>query len=295
MAAARAGYRAPLWLTYRQAESLGGNVNRGERSSLVVYWHFSETMRKGADGTMTRKRAVWAKGSAVFNIGQCTFPAPILERFERMLELRPNAATPEGPAAALLATLDAWTAAQGITRAEGAPSYSPSIDTLRMPQASSWNGAHACEHMAHTLAHECAHATGHPSRLARDMTGGFGSKGYAREELVAELGASFLASVHGMDTPDVDANRDAYIASWLRAIRDDPRAVMTAAGAAERVLACIMGTAAETEPETPEPEPAEPAAPAGNGPRLVGRELKLPAEPAAPATPDPTAEGGLFA
>lgn len=277
------GYRAPLWLTYRQAESLGGNVNRGERSALVMYWHISDTVRKAPDGSMTRKRSVWAKGSAVFNIAQCTFPAPILERFERMLEPRPNAATPEGPAAALLATLDGWTAAQGITRAEGSPSYSPSADVLRMPPASSWNGAHACEHMAHTLAHECAHATGHPSRLDRSMAGKFGSKDYAREELIAELAASFLASAHGMDVPDVDNNRDAYIASWLRALRDDPRAVIVAAGAADRAFASIMGTtpaATETETETDAP-PAETLEPAAS---------------AEPETPEPAGdEGGLFA
>jgi antirestriction protein ArdC len=262
------GYRLPLWLSFRQAQALGGSVRKGERSAPVVYWHFGTNTKTNDDGTKVMKRSVWLRYFAVFNVAQCDLPADVLERFERTCVSRPNP-EPGAAARALRDHLNAWTAAEGITMTTGSGAfYSSQHDRITMPDGAAWNQANAGEHYTATLAHECAHATGHERRLNRKLGNGFGSKDYAREELIAELAASFLACAYGMDTPDVATNRDAYIASWLKALENDPRAVVVAAGAAERAMNYITGrdvaTAEGDEPETvqaePEPQPAPPAA-----------------------------------
>jgi antirestriction protein ArdC len=268
--AAGNGYRLPLWLSFRQAQALGGSVRKGERSAPVVYWHFGTNTKTNTDGTKTMKRSVWLRYFAVFNVAQCDLPAEVMERFERTCVSRPNP-EPGAAARALRDQLTEWMAAEGITMTTGTGAfYSSQHDRITMPDGAAWTNANAGNHYTATLAHECSHATGHERRLNRKLGNGFGSKDYAREELVAELAASFLACAYGMDTPDISDNRDAYIASWLKALENDPRAVVVAAGAAERAAEYVTGRtvpAVVDDPETvqaeePEPEPAPAPAPA---------------------------------
>jgi antirestriction protein ArdC len=109
--------------------------------------------------------------------------------------------------------------------------YTPSRDYIQMPAFEAFRDAQS---YYSTLAHECCHWTRHPSRLDRDMgRKRFGDEGYAREELVAELGAAFLCADLGLELED-RADHAAYISSWLEVLRNDKRAIFTAAAHAQR-------------------------------------------------------------
>jgi antirestriction protein ArdC len=98
-----------------------------------------------------------------------------------------------------------------------------------------------------TLAHECTHWTKHETRLNRDFgRKRWGDEGYAAEELVAELGSAFLCADLGL-TPEPRADHASYIENWLRVLRNDKRAIFTAAGHAERAAAFLHGLQPKTE------------------------------------------------
>lgn len=257
MVAASAGYTSPWWMTYRQAEALGGHVRKGERSHVVVYWTFIDAKpAKGqpapAPGTAA-KRIPILRYFRVFNVAQVDgLPADVAAKYGAAAPV--PASLPGAPMtdaeAAMSGTLGAYVARSGVTLAHGGASahYRPSTDHVQMPEAATFR-THA--DYLHTLAHECAHSTGAAKRLNRDgvtKCAAFGSATYSREELVAELAAAFVAGAHGASTPDVDANRDAYLANWAKALRDDPRAIVVAAGAAQRAAEYVIGDDADDAP-----------------------------------------------
>ena len=93
-----------------------------------------------------------------------------------------------------------------------------------------------------TAYHEVVHSTGHPSRLNRITdVAQFGSESYSREELIAELGASYLVNAAGLETPSSFGNSAAYIKNWLSALKNDKRLVVAAAGKAEKAVRLILG------------------------------------------------------
>jgi antirestriction protein ArdC len=98
-----------------------------------------------------------------------------------------------------------------------------------------------------TLFHEMGHSTGHPDRLNRKQTGGFGSHDYGREELIAEMTNAYLCAEAGIQV--TFDNSAAYLASWIRTIREDVRAVVVAAGAAQRAADHILNRTFEDKPE----------------------------------------------
>ena len=103
--------------------------------------------------------------------------------------------------------------------------YVPALDQIRMPPFEAFRDPVA---YYATLAHEAMHLTGHPSRCARDLSGRFGDESYAVEELVAELGAAFVCADLAL-TPEPRPDHAAYVASWLKVLRSDKRAIFTAA------------------------------------------------------------------
>ena len=105
------------------------------------------------------------------------------------------------------------------------------------------------EHYYATFYHEAVHSTGHESRLNRKLGNVFGSPEYAREELTAELGASFLCGVTGIDTKPVTENRDAYIKGWLKALKNDNKCIMVASGKAGKASDYILGGQQEGDTE----------------------------------------------
>ncbi len=223
LAAMRQRFTCPLWMTYRQAAELGGQVRRGEKGSLVVYASSFTRHQTDDNGEEQEYEVPFLKSYAVFNCEQIDglparyyakaeptlYPTRRIERAERFF---------------------AHTGAD-IRHGGGAAYYSPAADFVQMPAFESFRDG---ESYYATLAHEATHWTKHPSRLGREFgRQRWGDEGYSMEELVAEMGAAFLCADLGL-TPEVREDHAAYIASWLRVLKNDKRAVFAAAAHAQR-------------------------------------------------------------
>ena len=214
------GYPSAVWATYRQWVELGAQVRKGERASPVVFWKISdrEEQEDADEGTEDGRRSrVFARGYSVFNAAQVdgyAAPAlPVLPEAERI-----------GHAEAFFAAIGA-----NIRHGGARACYVPSLDQIRMPPFETFRDPVA---YYATLAHEATHLTGHPGRCARDLRGRFGDEAYAAEELVAELGAAFLCADLAL-TPEPRPDHAAYVASWLKVLRSDKRAIFAAAAKAQ--------------------------------------------------------------
>ena len=225
------GYTAPVWMTYKQATTLGAQVRKGEHGSLVVYADSFTKTETDDQGKEADRKIAFMKGYTVFNAEQCEgLPAQYYAR-------------PEAPALPLPARIDAADTFFAATRADirhgGTRAYyAQGSDHVQMPPFETFEDA---ESYAATLAHELTHWTKHPARLDRDMGRvKWGDVGYAKEELVAELGAAFLCADLGI-TPDVRPDHAAYIGSWLEALKGDKRFIFTAAAHAQRAADYLHG------------------------------------------------------
>ncbi len=222
------GFPGQSWLTFRQALSLGGNVRKGERGTTVVYADrfIPDEEKKRARDTGEEAQAIpFLKRFTVFNTAQC-------ENLPKSIA----AAAPPPPADLIEPRVEALIEATGIDFRIGGNHayYSPAHDYVQVPppqayfEPINWH---------RTALHELGHATGHSSRLDRDLTGSFGSKKYAFEELVAEMNAAFCCASLGI----VPTVRHAdYIASWLQLLRDDNRAIVRAASQASRAADFLL-------------------------------------------------------
>jgi len=228
LTALEGGFDDARWLTYRQAASRGGHVRRGEHGTQVVLWKWIER-EDDADGELSQRYPL-LRLFTVFNVAQCDG-----------LELPPvdgvEAFDPLDWAEGIVAGYAGGPALH--FNAEGAY-YVPSRDEVHLPPRTSFptaDGYYA------TLFHELAHSTGHPSRLNREgyqTAARFGSESYSREELAAEFAAAFLGNEAGIDPSRVEQSA-AYIASWLRALRDDQRLAVIAAGQGQRAADHVLG------------------------------------------------------
>ena len=226
-----AQYERSLWVTYKQAQALGGNVRKGEKSLPVVYW--SRIIKPGEDGKPVSKGA-FMKFYSVFNVEQCdgiTIPAIYDVKRE------PVATIP-----ALDAIVAAYASKPEIYyKEQGRAYYDMLADSITLPPLAAFDSA---ESHAYTLCHEMIHSTGHQSRLDRfsedDKPARFGDANYAREELVADIGAQMLLSANGI-TVDMQ-NSASYIAGWLKALKNDPSLIISASGKAQRAADYIQGT-----------------------------------------------------
>jgi len=240
------GYVAPLWMTFKQAIDLGAHVRKGEHGSLVVYAdtiHKTETDDKGED----IDRAIpFMKGYTVFNVEQ-------IDGLPEHYYAKP--ADPLPVSARLDHADDFFRNTAAVIRSGGNRAfYAIGEDYVQMPPFEAFRDA---ESYAATLAHELTHWTRHPSRLDRDFgRKQWGDEGYAREELVAELGSAFLCADLGI-TPDVREDHAAYIANWLDVLKNDKRFIFTAASHAQKAADFLHSlqpdhVQAEVMPETME-------------------------------------------
>lgn len=218
------GYACPLWLTFKQAIELGGHVKKGESGELVVYANTITRTETDDKGEETEREIPFMKGYTVFNAEQCEdLPAHYTAKAE------PPALSP----VQRIERAERFFASTGADIRHGGTRayYAEGPDYVQMPPFETFRDA---ESYAATLAHELTHFTKHEKRLARDMGRiKWGDEGYAREELVAELGAAFLCADLEI-TPEVREDHAAYIATWLKALRDDKRLIFTAAAHAQR-------------------------------------------------------------
>jgi antirestriction protein ArdC len=220
------GYSCPLWLTFRQALELGGNVRKGEHGELVVYANRLTRTETGDNGEETERKTQFLKGYTVFNVEQCVgLPAQYSGKAEALVL----------PTGERIERAEQFFSATGVDIRHGCTRayYAEGLDYVQMPPFETFRDA---ESHAATLAHELAHATKHAKRLARDMGRvRWGDEGYAKEELVAELGAAFLCADLAI-TPEVREDHAAYIGHWLKALQDDKRLIFTAAAQAQRAV-----------------------------------------------------------
>jgi antirestriction protein ArdC len=223
LAAMRNRFTCPLWMTYRQASELGGQVRRGEKGSPVVYASSVTRHETGDNGEELEYTVPFLKSYSVFNAEQIDNLPP---RYYAKAEPSLHAAQPIDRAERFFAATGA-----DIHHGGGMAYYSPATDFVQMPAFESFRDA---ESYYATLAHEVTHWTKHPSRLGREFgRQRWGDEGYSMEELVAEMGSAFLCADLGL-TPEVRDDHAAYIASWLKVLRNDKRAVFAAAAHAQR-------------------------------------------------------------
>lgn len=225
------GYESKAYATYKQWQEKDCQVRKGEKGHIVVFWHFED--RKNEE-TGETKKSVWLKHYTVFNASQ------VDGDFARTIESKPLRALNDHEA--LTAAADCifdYTQRENIqTIHEDRAYYSPSADKIAMPKIGQFEdrGAYYAVYL-----HEMTHSTGHAKRLNRDLSGGFGSASYAKEELIAELGAAMLCGALGISqTPRLDHAQ--YIASWLQALKGDKRFIFTAAGQAQKAADFILKT-----------------------------------------------------
>lgn len=225
------GFAAPIWMTFRQAKQLGGFVKNGEKGSLVVYANTvtrAETDKE--TGEEEEREIPFMKGYSVFNVDQID---GLPEHFYAVGE-------PKLDPVQRIEHAERFFAETGAEIRHGGNQayYAVGTDCVQMPPFVSFKDA---ESYYATLAHECTHWTRHPSRLDRDFgRKRWGDEGYAMEELVAELGSAFLAADLVL-TPEVRDDHAAYIASWLKVLKDDKRAIVTAAAHAQRATDFLHG------------------------------------------------------
>lgn len=218
-----APYADPRWITFRKAQELGGHVRKGERSTTVTFWRFLDI--ENDDANLAR-RVPMLKTYNVFNVEQVAgLDLPIIAREDHH--------EPIEQAEQILRDLP-W----ALTVKSGNAAYwSPSDpDSVTMPPRSSFK---SIEGYYSVLVHEVAHASGHESRLNRDQSGHFGDPTYGFEELVAQITSAFLCCHAGIaNTTPTDAS---YIAGWLKVLKDDPKAIVRAAGQAQRAADFLLG------------------------------------------------------
>jgi antirestriction protein ArdC len=232
------GYGSRYWLTYRQAQALGGNVKKGERGTKVVFWKISEFDKENAEtGEIENRKSILLRYYTTFNLEQCEGikspeRAPVinpLEQCESIVRSMPNPPGFEQDSRAF---------------------YRPSSDMVGMPARSAF---HSAEEYYSTFFHELTHSTGHPSRVGREGImnhNPFGSEDYSKEELVAEMGAAMLSGVAGIESQTLD-NSAAYLQAWINKLKSDSRLIVSAASQAQKAADYILSrTVAETESDT---------------------------------------------
>lgn len=219
------GFQSSTWMTFRQALALGGHVRKGERGATVVYANAVTRSETDDAGTEEVRRIPFLKAYTVFNA----------EQIDGLGEAyAPRSAAPVNPDRRA-AELETWFTTLGadIRYGGGAAYYVPSADYVQMPP---FERFHEAAGYYATLGHECVHWTGHPSRLARDFSRS--TEAYAREELVAELGAAFLcADLKLALEPRED--HAAYLGHWLSVLRGDKRFIVAAAAHAQRAVSFL--------------------------------------------------------
>ncbi len=223
-AAEERGFAAPIWITYRQAKELGAHVRKGEKGELVVYANTITRTETDADtGEETEQAIPFMKGYTVFNVEQVEgLPAHYYAVAEPRID----------PVERIEGAETFFAAAPADIRHGGNRAYyAAAADHVQMPPFVAFRDA---ESYYATLAHEMTHWTRHPSRLDRDFgRKRWGDEGYAMEELVAELGAAFLSADLHL-TPEIRGDHSAYIASWLEVLKNDKRAIFSAAAHAQK-------------------------------------------------------------
>jgi antirestriction protein ArdC len=230
-----AGYANPYWLTYRQAQAAGGNVRKGEHGWPCVFWKWLEVED---EKTGDPKRIPFLRYYTIFNVEQC-------EGLDVAQFIPPAAQREHTPIQAAERIAQAMPKRPDVKPSQRA-AYHPLEDYVTMPAPETFRDG---ESYYAVLFHELTHSTGHESRLGRlkdTALAAFGSHDYSKEELVAEMGATFLCHEAGISQA-TEGNSVAYIQGWLGRLRNDPRMVVFASALAQKAADFILNRKATVQ------------------------------------------------
>ena len=219
------GYKSPFWVTFREAQRRGATVLKGEKASPIVFYEMRERIEKNDDGTEERRTFPFMRLYYVFNVAQTTLS--IKEEAQTFTPIQCAEKVAQG---------------YNVTVKYGGsqPCYVLSADEVRLPVREDFVSAEA---YYATLFHEYAHSTGAKHRLNRELSTQFGSEAYAYEELIAELSSAFLCAETGIEGESIQ-NNASYVASWLKALKDDKRLIFKASKSAQEATDFIKGKSA---------------------------------------------------
>lgn len=226
------------WLTFNQAKEAGGHIKKGEKSSIVVFYKPLPIEEENADGKKEIKVVPLLRYYNVFHIDQCEGiepkyqPEKIAETFDPLQKAEELTA--------------AYCNREGVKlniRTSNRAFYSPDTDAITMPLREQFP---VREEFYSTLFHELTHSTGHKKRLNRlNKTAAFGNEEYSKEELVAEIGAATIINRLGLESPKSFRNSAAYIQSWINALKNDKRLIISAASKANKAISLIFNETLE--------------------------------------------------
>jgi antirestriction protein ArdC len=208
-------YVSPFWLTFKQANELGGSVRWGEQSTLIIFWKIDQ--KEGAaleSGDEETQRRFLLRYYRAFNLEQCDLSQNVVDKLPKV---ETHQHDPIDEAELIVANMPQR---PRLETAGSKAFYSSLTDRMTMPARELFTTA---EEYYATLLHELVHSTGHSARLARETiieAAPFGSATYSKEELCAEMGSAFLYAEAGISSAVIE-NQAAYIAGWLRKLRED--------------------------------------------------------------------------
>ena len=244
-------YSAPFWLTFKQAQELGGSVRKGEKGTQIVFY---KQLNGRADHPAEQPEQAGeaeAKGTSfvltyytVFNVEQCDG----LALPELLPTSEPDDVEIDETCEALVHAWDGRPALQLTQTTERRAYYRPATDSVHMPARFRFVDASL---YYSTLFHELVHSTGHETRLNRTFGASFGDDLYSKEELVAETGAAFLCAITGVATDHTESNNTAYIQNWIERLEGDHRLILQAAAAAQKAVDMVTGQDLTQQGEQP--------------------------------------------
>jgi antirestriction protein ArdC len=238
MSAQAAGYTSPYWVTYKKAQELGGQVRKGEKSTIAVFWKCYKKEKTNDAGAIVNDDYWVVKYYRLFNVDQCDnldpnkLPVDAVPVDEKELDFEPVTACES-----IVANMPKR---PEITHSgERRAYYRPSKDEVHMPDKKHFEN----EPLYYSvLFHELGHSTGHSIRLNRKESGvaAFGSANYGKEELVAEFASCMLCGIAGIESATIE-NSASYIDGWSKAIKKNLKLVMQAASAGQKAADYIRG------------------------------------------------------
>ena len=218
------------YATFKQIQAAGGFVRKGEKAHMVV---FSKWIETEDEETGEKKEIPFLRYYNVFHIDQCEGLKP------KHTKPLPQTINADQTAEAIICGY-LKTSGVKLNHEQGDRAfYRPSDDSITLPLLAQFR--ETAEYYS-TAFHELIHSTGHMSRLNRlEKTAFFGTEAYSKEELVAEIGASALVNVAGLETANSFRNNTAYVQNWLTVLKNDKRFIVSASGKAEKAVNLILG------------------------------------------------------
>ena len=210
-------YDAPIWGSFQQFQQLGYNIKKGEKGTQIVFYKPVSTQKELPDGTIENNGYSVLKAYWIFNIAQTDAP---------ITKIAPEDLKPFNTISECENTISKSGAI--IQHGGDGAFFVPSLDKINLPNKTAFNSE--SDYYA-TAFHELVHWSGAKHRLDRDLSGKYGNPSYAFEELIAEIGAAYLCADHRLQG---ELRHAGYIQSWLKALRDDNKAIFKAAAYAQK-------------------------------------------------------------